>query len=319
MMPAQQSAVVVQPPVLGTQLVPHTKGEPPGTLFGTHASPQQSALDAQGCPWVVPASGHTPVIVQRGMPRLSCWQSQGCVCTVPAQQRSVALHDVVASLQIAPAGEHLFPLSQRPTGSLAFAFEQCTSLAAPPVGVPGAPQQSLSIRQSSPVGRHPVGGSQMKTPVGAYGAHARLQQLPPHAGRPPSPTVPASDNAPPHASPSTVHIVAPGAEGTLHTPIVIPVPLVQMPPQHSLFVEQMSPVCVQNDDWLEQRPFVQRLEQQFAFDVHALPDVEHPPLSGVHVPPASAPPLPPHRPPQQLAFDVHAWLSEMQSVAPHLP
>lgn len=67
--PAQQSAVVVQPPVLGTQLVPQTKGEPPGTLFGTHASPQQSALDAHGWPWSEPASGQMPVIVQRGMPR----------------------------------------------------------------------------------------------------------------------------------------------------------------------------------------------------------------------------------------------------------
>ena len=80
--PVQQSAAVVQPPPLPTQSPPHTKGgTPPSSVkpgLGTHANPQQSALLAQGCPALDPASSHgLPVIVQRGMPRLSCWQTNG--------------------------------------------------------------------------------------------------------------------------------------------------------------------------------------------------------------------------------------------------
>jgi len=148
-LPGQQSALVVHAPVFGTQFAPQTNGVPPSTPafgFGTHVRPQQSALDAHGCPCRDPASAHSPINVQRGMPRMSCWQTQGCVCTVPAQQRSVALHDMVASRHIAPAGEQRIPLSHRPTGSFGLAFEQCTLLCCdPPVGVPGAPQQSLSV------------------------------------------------------------------------------------------------------------------------------------------------------------------------------
>ena len=57
---------------------------------------------------------------------------------------------------MAPAGEHELPLSQRPTvkpGSFRhIAFETAWS------AEPGPPQQSLSSVQSSPVGRHPLGG-----------------------------------------------------------------------------------------------------------------------------------------------------------------
>ena len=62
---------------------------------------------------------------------------------------------------------------------------------------------------------------------------------------PPS-LAPASAPAP-QTSPATVQPVVPGAVGSLHVPIVAPLALVQMPPQHSVFVLQMSPVCVQNE------------------------------------------------------------------------
>jgi hypothetical protein len=104
----------------------------------------------------------------------------------------------------------------------------------------------------------------------------------------------------------------------LHVPIVAPLALVQMPPQHSVFVLQMSPVCVQNEGWFEQTPLLQKLEQHSPFVAHVLPEVRQEPLSGVHVP---APPslAPEHTPPQQLAFEVQALLSEMQSAEPHVP
>jgi hypothetical protein len=149
-MPGQQSALFVHAPQRATHAAPQMNGAPasvPASFafgFGTHARPQQSALDAHGVPCGTPPSGQSPVIVQRGMPRRSCLQSHGCVCTVPAQQRSVALHEFVDKRQIAPAGEQRLPLSQRPTGSFTFCFAQCTLLSAPPVFVPGAPQQSLS-------------------------------------------------------------------------------------------------------------------------------------------------------------------------------
>jgi hypothetical protein len=44
--------------------------------------------------------------------------------TLPEQQLFSALQDVVASLQMAPAGRHAFPLSHRPTVSVAFALLQ---------------------------------------------------------------------------------------------------------------------------------------------------------------------------------------------------
>jgi hypothetical protein len=76
--------------------------------------------------------------------------------TFPEQQLFSALHDVVASLQMAPAGRHALPLSHRPTGSLGFALLQL------PVPVwfwmPPKPQQSASVPQISPVGRQPLGG-----------------------------------------------------------------------------------------------------------------------------------------------------------------
>ena len=63
---------------------------------------------------------------------------------------------------------------------------------------------------------------------------------------------------------------------------------------------------------------MQKLEQHSPFVAQVLPEVRHEPLSGVQV---RAPPSPEgaQTPPQQLAFDVHALLSETQSVEPHVP
>ncbi len=122
--PGQQSADVVHAPPLSTQMGPQTKGGTPDGL-GTQGKPQQSALVAQACPAREPASAQdSPFNVQRGMPRMSCWQTNGFWLTLPAQQLFSALQDIVAILQIAPAGRHAMPLSQRPTGSLAFALLQ---------------------------------------------------------------------------------------------------------------------------------------------------------------------------------------------------
>ena len=131
--------------------------------------------------------------------------------TLPAQQLFSALQDMLASLQIAPAGRHALPLSQRPTGSFGLALLQLPTPVDP--CTPPKPQQSESVRHTSPVGRQPLGGWQIKTPL-LYGAHARLQQLPPQVGIPASFKVaPPSPNVPPQVSPATRHPVVPGALG----------------------------------------------------------------------------------------------------------
>jgi hypothetical protein len=127
--PGQQSACVVQLPPFPTQIPPHTKGGNPlpGVYagFGTQGLPQQSALVAHAWPVLIPASSQVvPFIVQRGIPRMSCWQTKGFWLALPEQQLFSALHEDVASLQMAPAGRHELPLSQRPTGSLGFALLQ---------------------------------------------------------------------------------------------------------------------------------------------------------------------------------------------------
>src|SRR5258705_1662387 len=127
--PGQQSAPVVHAPPLPTQMGPQTSGGTPASGenegLGTQGRPQQSALVAQACPALEPPSMQaSPFRVQRGMPRMSCWHTTGFLLTFPAQQSFSALHDIVAILQIAPAGLQAIPLSQRPTGSLAFALLQ---------------------------------------------------------------------------------------------------------------------------------------------------------------------------------------------------
>ena len=154
--PAQQSAFVVHFPACVTHVPPHTKGAPPAVGFGTHGSPQQSAELAHALPACVPASPQLPTPVQRGMPRRSCWQTRGFWLTLPAQQLFSALQDVVASLHTAPLPRHALPLSQRPTASVGLALLHVT-LPFPP-GMFTEPQQSLSPRQISPVGRQPLGG-----------------------------------------------------------------------------------------------------------------------------------------------------------------
>ena len=97
---------------------------------------------------------------------MSSWQLSGCVCTVPLQQRSVALQLMLARRQIEPAGLHAFGLAQRPNAAPA-ALLQTTIVICPipPLpeifvepGEPCAPQQSESVWQISPVGRQPLGG-----------------------------------------------------------------------------------------------------------------------------------------------------------------
>lgn len=101
-------------------------------------------------------------------------------------------------------------------------------------------------------------------------------------------------------------------------PTSAPLALLQRPPQHSVSVLQMSPVCVQNEGVFEQTPLLQKAEQHSPLVPHVLPDVLQEPFRGLHVlAPPSAEGL--HTPPQQLASEVHALLSEMQSVAPQEP
>ena len=164
--PGQQSASVVQSPPAGTHvLLPQMNGGSPlpAFLFGTHARPQQSALLAQGLPSNEPASAQLPAPVHRGMPSRSCWHTVGSLFTLPAQQLFSALHDPVASLHTAPAARHALPLSQRPTGSPGVLLHVTDPF---PPGMPCEPQQSESVWQISPVGRHPLGGWQISTPVG---------------------------------------------------------------------------------------------------------------------------------------------------------
>jgi hypothetical protein len=86
-----------------------------------------------------------------------------------------------------------------------------------------------------------------------------------------------------------------------------------MPLQHSKLLAHTSVFCVQNDPPPVQRPFWQTLEQQSPWFMHALPDVRHDPLRGVHVPPA------PHVPLQHCADVVQAWLSVVHCVEPQVP
>ena len=190
------------------------------------------------------------------MPSVSSAQSSGCCCTVPEQQRSVALHEFDARRQIAPAGLQAFPLSQRPTVAPG-AFSQRTSVLLPPPdefvepAEPSAPQQSLSERQSSPVGWHPLGGWQTKTPVAAQGRHEREQQSPPQLGiAPPSPVVADAHTCPAETQPGT----PPPVGATLHVPSAAPAALVHAPPQHSVSLEHTSPSCVQNDGFALHTP-----------------------------------------------------------------
>jgi hypothetical protein len=161
--------------------------------------------------------------------------------------------------------------------------------------------------QISPVGRQPVGGWQMKTPVVAYGRQDLLQHSPPHFGRSPSPVVGFGQTLPAGVQPP-----APGASTRPQTPSVAPAALVQVPPQQSRSAAQASPFWTQNDGAAEQNPPVQYVEQHSVPAVHGLPDVLHVVLSGVQVPPV-------HFAPQHCASDVQAALSARHWSFEHLP
>ena len=127
----------------------------------------------------------------------------------------------------------------------------------------------------------------MKTPVGAYGAHKRLQQ-----SRQPAPP---SFVPPPHTVPSTppLQLFRPRFGSTEHVPSEAPAAMLQIPVQQSVDFAQTSPACVQNEAESWQRPPEQSVEQHCSPPgVQALPAVRHELLSGVHVPFA------PHTPPQ---------------------
>jgi hypothetical protein len=80
----------------------------------------------------------------------------------------------------------------------------------------------------------------------------------------------------------------------------------------------VSPFCAQNETAPAQMPLLQTREQQSPCAEHSLPAVRHDGFSGTHVPlPASAVAL--HFPPQHSAEVEQAWLSDVQSLAPHVP
>ena len=165
--PLQQSPFVVHLLPCWTQPAPQMNGGGPFG-FGTQGRPQQSALDEQALltseppSGLTPASRHCPAPVQRGIPLRSCWQTSGFWLTLPAQQLFSALQLDVASLQIAPAGRHAVPLSQRPAEASGVPLAQVT-LPLPPPLLFAEPQQSSSIEQISPVGLQPLGGWQIST------------------------------------------------------------------------------------------------------------------------------------------------------------
>jgi hypothetical protein len=112
------------------------------------------------------------------------------------------------------------------------------------------PQQSESLLQMSPTGLQPLAGWQMSVFVGPHGAHARLQQLPPHDGKPPSPR-PASPSVAPHTTPS---MSQPPLVGITQRPNKFVPLFLQSPLQQSLFEPQMSPIWLQYEG-CEQMPF----------------------------------------------------------------
>lgn len=171
------------------------------------------------------------------------------------------------------------------------------TLPSPGSPVPAAPQQSLLSRQRSPSTWQPLAGWQTNTPVGAYGAHSRLQQ----------------SVQEPHRVPSTPSVQNVGAVGgAAQVPSVLPCAIVQVPEQHCDPAVQTSLVWTQNDEPSWQRPLEQSPEQQSAFVVHAFPAVRHAVVSGTHLFAVQVPP-------QHCPFDVQLPLSDTHAVPEHLP
>jgi hypothetical protein len=184
--PGQQSALLVQEPHCGTQLVVSQmkRGVPasPGLGLGMHGRwLQQLALEAHP-----PPAGTHVAGAHRGTPTLSCLHVS-IVSQLPAQQSHDALQLIVLSLHTSPSGLQLIGLRQTPRPPIPPSPETVqVTLPAPAPPMPAEPQQSLSCVQRSPTTWQPLAGWHTSTPVGPKGAHARLQQPPPHAGRPPS-------------------------------------------------------------------------------------------------------------------------------------
>jgi hypothetical protein len=101
------------------------------------------------------------------------------------------------------------------------------------------PQHSLSLVQVSPSTWQPVAGWQTSMPVGPHGAHARLQQLPPHP--------PSTKETAVHSWPSTAEQLPPNV-GVPQVPRFPPLGMVQIPLQQLPPFWQMSPVWPHHDD-----------------------------------------------------------------------
>ena len=179
------------------------------------------------------------------MPRLSCLHVS-CVSQLPEQQSQDELHDMFESLQTAPLGLHPVGFWQTPTAPpVPLHVEQppCDWHPPPGGGKAADPQHWSSLVQRSPTRWQPLAGWQTRTPVGAQGAHERLQQAPPQVGRPPSvKTMPPSAVLPAQSIPSVRLQLAPIVGGEPHSPSAwLPV-LVHTPEQQSVPVAQASPV-----------------------------------------------------------------------------
>jgi hypothetical protein len=212
----------------------------------------------------------------------------------------------VASLHTSPSGLQPIGLRQTPTVA-GDVMTHVTGLPDPP-GRPADPQQSLSCVHRSPTTWHPLAGWQMSTPVGPYGAHARLQHPPPHWGRPPSMyTTPPSAPLPPQSTPSTMpQLAGPPGGDVAQVPSAWFAAFVHWPLQQSVAVAHESPPCPQKDDGWHVPFDAQSPEQHWLAAVHWLPTVAHVVLRGVQWPPV------------QLWLQhwlpvAHAWLSEVQA------
>ena len=92
--------------------------------------------------------------------------------------------------------------------------------------------------------------------------------------------------ATPHTVPLGLHWLAPVPSGAPQTPVMLLPAFTQFPVQHSKFVEQTSPCCVQKETAPEQMPLLHRFEQHSLELAHGLPAVRHvcPVFTLAHVP-----------------------------------
>jgi hypothetical protein len=162
--PAQQSACVVQEPLIGEHFAPHVSLP---VASGTHGSPQQSALDAHA----VPGAGWVAQLPTKWMRHRGMWSSSrpqhssGWLLQLPdgvptvSQQSFDTLHESVPpTLQVWPGSLQAPPLlPHRPNSSVDLFFTHVVGLPPFGPGAPDQPQQSLSTRQISAIGWQPDG------------------------------------------------------------------------------------------------------------------------------------------------------------------